>query len=255
MTNISSVTLAAKDGPWAQIRTGAIASAAGANVVVVVGASAFEASVLIPFGISDPSTATPPVGTLVSVARQDSSWIVLGQIFGASGNLILNGSFEENIPGDSPTNWVQYDITGLSDATVVTNPSPVAGSNVLSVTTLDAGAAESYVYSSPVNVTAGETLQLSAFVGGLYDESAAETADSALYALWFAAEADLYPATSSADTLVASVTNVLPSPPWSPMSGQVVAPVSGFMRLALWSSISIGQSLLYDFASVRRFAV
>ncbi len=255
MTNLSSVTLAAKDGPWAQIRTGTIVSASGATAVVLVGATSFEASVLVPFGTADPTAATPLPGTLVAVARQDSSWIVLGQILGASGNLILNGSFEDSPAGEPPVDWILYEIANTSAVVVTTDTTPVAGSNVAAVSTVSAVAATSFLYSSPVQVAAGETMQLSAFVGAQYDETVAETADSALYALWFANDTNLYPTTSSADTLVASVTDVVPSPPWSPMSGQVVAPVTGFMRLGLRSSITEGQTLLYDFASVRRFTV
>lgn len=254
MTNQSGMILAAQDGPWAQIRTGVIANAAGSVATVVVGAAAFEASVLVPFGTTDPAAATPLPGTLVAVARQDSSWIVLGQILGASGNLILNPQFEDSPAGDPPVNWTLYNVLGVSDGEVITDPGAVAGANVLSVTTTSA-AATSIVYSSPVVVEAGETLQLSAFVSALYEDGIAETANSDLLALWFANETDAYPTTSSADTVVSSVTNVLAQPVWSAMSGQVTAPVSGFMRLGLRSAITPGQTLLYDFASVRRFAV
>lgn len=254
MTNQSGMVLAAQDGPWAQVRTGVIANAAGSVATVVVGGTAFEASVVVPFGTTDPTAATPLPGTLVAVARQDSSWIVLGQILGASGNLIANPQFEDSPAGELPVNWQFANVSGVSSVIVMADAGPVAGENVAAVSSTDAVAAVSFLYSSPVLVDAGETLSLAGFVSALYDEGAAETADAALYALWFANDTNLYPTTSSADTLISSVTDVLAQPVWTAMSGQVVAPVSGFMRLAFRSSVTAGQTLLYDFASVRRFA-
>lgn len=252
MTNTSAVTLAAQDGPWAQIRTGTVLEASGGAAIVIVGATAFTASITVPFGVADTSAAVPVPGTLVTVARQDSSWTILGQVFGVSGNLIANGSFEDSLAGDFPDGWLFANITGSSTVMVLEDPNAVGGGQVASVSTEDVVAATSYLYSSPVSVSAGDVMQLSAFVGAVYLEGTPETADADLYALWFADDADLYPTTSSADTLIASAPNVIPHPPWTPLSGQVVAPVSGIMRLALRSSIVAGQSLVYDFAIVRQ---
>lgn len=252
MTNTSSVVLAAQDGPWSQTRTGVVVEATGSTAVILVGSTTFVASITVPFGVTDTSDAVPAPGTLVTVLRQDSSWTIIGKIFGVTGNLILNGSFENSPTGSFPEDWNFVDLSGASDVSVVNDASAVDGDHVAAVTTTDALAASSYLYSSPVFVNIGETIQLSAFVGAAYEDGTAETADAALYALWFANDTNLYPTTSSADTLVASATDVIPSPPWTPLSGQVVAPVTGAVRLALRSSVIGGQTLLYDFAFVRK---
>lgn len=251
MTNTSAVTVAAKNGPWAQLRTGTIAQASGGTAVVVVGAASFEASILVPFGVIDPGAAVPPPGALVMVGRQDASWCVLGQILGTSGNLIENGSFEDSEDGSFPVGWQFTNVTGTSAVVVINDPNPVAGLNVAQVSTSDA-AASSYLYSSPVDVLAGDVLQVAAFAGGRYDEGAAETADGQLYALWFANSTNLYPTTSSADTLIETGTDLPEVPPWTSLSGSVTAPVSGVMRLALRSSISSDQRVIWDFATVRK---
>lgn len=250
MSSTSAMTIASQGGPWAQIRTGTIVEASGASAVVLVGASTFTASIVAPFGI--PAPAAPAVGTLVAVGRQDSSWIVFGSVLGVSGNLILNGSFENSPPGSFPESWTLYDVTNTSSATVGGIPAPVAGTNVVVVEAVTAPGT-SILYSSPVAVNAGERYQLSVFVGADYDPAAAMTADATLLALWFAAPTDAYPTTSSADTTVATATDVIASPPWTPLSGQVTAPVTGFLRLGLRSVVDVNQSLLYDFAVVRKF--
>ena len=253
MTNQSSIVLAAQDGPWAQLRTGTVVEATGSTVVVLVGAATFTASIIAPFGITDPSTAVPPVGTLVAVGRQDSSWTVFGSVLGASGNLLLNGSFEDTPVGSPPDNWVLYNASGVAEALVTDIASPVAGTQVLAVTAITPPSV-SIVYSSPVAVVAGERYQLSVFVGGEYAGTAAQDADAALLALWFADDTALYPTTASPDTTIASATDVIPSPPWTPLSGSVIAPVTGVLRLGLQSRVAADQTLLWDFATVRRLA-
>lgn len=252
MSSRTAAMLAAQDGPWAQLRTGTVAQASGGTAIVVVGATSFEASVIVPFGVTDPGSAVPSVGALVMVGRQDSSWAVLGQVLGASGNLIVNGSFEDTIPGTFPDPWTLYQLTGTSGAVVVNDVTPVAGANAVAIESASASAT-SYLYSNPIPVTAGDTVQFSAFVGGVYDDAATPTADASLYALWFANDTDLYPTTSSPDTLLDSVTDVPAAPPWTPMSGSVIAPVSGYVRAALFSSLTSDQVLVWDFAVARRF--
>lgn len=251
MSRGSAVTLAAQDGPWAQLRTGIVVESSGVNAVVLIGASTFTASVVVPFGISDPGDSIPVVGSLVAVGRQDSSWTIFGTILGASGNLIENGSFEESLPGTFPSGWSLYDVSGTSAAAVQAIGSPVTGSNVVSVDAITAPAT-SILYSSPVEVTAGETLNLSVFAGAEYDLLTPQTADASLVALWFASDTDAYPTTSSPDTTVATATDVIPSPPWTPLSGSVTAPVTGFVRLGLRTVVDVGQTVYYDFATLRR---
>jgi hypothetical protein len=251
MTNTSAVTLAAVNGPWAQLRTGTVVESSGSTVTVLVGATTFDASVVAPVGVVNPDV--PPPGTYVVVGRQDSSWIVFGAILGASVNLITNGSFENDEPGNLPSGWIVYQGTGTIAPTVERAPDAVAGDNVLIVTT-NTATANGIVYSSPVEVAAGDRMQLSVFVSGLYEAGAPETADAELLALWFDNETNLYPSTSSADTSVATATDVLPRLPWTGLSGTITAPVTGFMRLGLRSVLAASQELHWDFAVVRRIA-
>ncbi len=108
-----------------------------------------------------------------------------------------------------------------------------------------------YLYSSPIAVNSGEVWSLSAFVGGDYG-GGAQTADAALVALWFANATNLYPTTSSADSVVTTYVDVPQYPPFQALSGNVTAPVSGFMRLALRSTLAAGQALVWDNAIARR---
>lgn len=249
MTNLNPVVLAAKDGPWAQLRTGTVVESSGSTVTVLVGSTVFTASVVAPVGVVNP--AVPPPGTYVVIGRQDASWIVFGSILGASVNLIDNGSFELDEPGSPPSSWVVYQGTGTIDPTVEAVEDAVAGNNILVVATSTA-TANGIVYSSPVDVTAGDRLQLSAFVSALYDAGVAEDADAVLLALWFASDTDLYPTTSSPDTTVATATDVVTRLPWTSLSGTITAPVTGVMRLGLRSILTGGQELHWDFAVVRR---
>lgn len=252
MSSRTATILATQDGPWAQLRTGTIERASGGTAVVVVGASSFEASIIVPFGIDDPGSAVPAPGTLVMVGRQDSSWAVLGSILGASGNLIENGSFEDSLPGTFPASWTLYDITGTSSAEVVNSVGTVAGDNAVYITTASV-MASSFLYSSAVPVTDGDVLQLSAFAGADYEDTSPVTADAELYALWTAEETDVYPIRSAPDTLVDAASDIPQVPPWTPLSGTVTAPVTGYMRLALRSHITSDQAMYWDFAVVRRF--
>lgn len=241
-TNSTAEILAATSGPWAQVRTGTIATANENSAVIIVGGTSFTASFISPY--------VPAPGELVAVIRQDASWLILGRIAGSGANLILNGSFEDDPNGAFPSNWIQYDLVGLSAVFVRESPNAVDGDNVLQVNT-DSASAESYVYSSPVAVEAGDSFSLSVYVGAVLGDNAYTAVDAALYALWFALDTDLYPTTSSADTLVDSVAGVPIAPPFTPLSGTVVAPVTGFLRLALRSTVADTTGLQFDFAIVR----
>lgn len=219
--------------------------------MVLVGASTFTASVIVPIGLADPSASVPPVGALVAVGRQDSSWTVFGTVLGTSGNLINNGSFEDNAAGTAPAPWILYDVSGAASAIVEAVPYAVTGNNV-AVVRPTGTSSTSLLYSSPVSVTAGERLQFSIFVGAEYDEGVANDADAGLLALWFDDEDTLYPTTTDPDTVIATATDVLPVPPWTPLSGTIVAPVTGVVRLAARSILIAGQTMVWDFATIRR---
>lgn len=254
MTRDSAVILAAQGGPWAQIRTGVVVDAAGSSVVILVGAAMFTASVVLPFGVTDPSAATPAPGTLVAVGRQDASWIVFGSILGSSANLVTDGSFEQSGAGEAPAAWTLYDDEGVSSATVTATPSAVVGSKVVAIDGLSLPVnCRSILYSEAIEVAQGDRIQLSVFAGGDYGDIT-HSADAALLALWFNTSTALYPAVASPDTEVATVTNVPQQPPWTPLSGTVTAPLNGFLRVGLRSYLyEPGHTVMFDYATARRF--
>jgi hypothetical protein len=242
MANNTAQLIAASSGPSSQLRTGTIAQATDNSATVVVGGTSFQASFLSPY--------EPLPGHLVAVLRQDSSWLILGRIAGSGANLITEGSFEGSVNGGPPVGWIQFDITSVSTAVVIDSPLAVDGTKVLSVTGSGI-ASDCYVYSSPVPVTAGQQFNLSVYAGAQQGPDSPVSVTASLYALWFANETNLYPTTSSADTLVASAVNVATAPPFTPLSGTVTAPVSGAMRLALRSATNSTTGIIWDFAVVR----
>lgn len=244
--NQSAQLIASEGGPWAQVRTGTIASANENSANIVVGGTSFIASFISPY--------QPEPGELVAVIRQDSSWIILGRIAGSGANEIQNGSFEDSPDGTFPENWNQFDITGASSAVVTESTIAVEGTNILQIFTATVAAAESYLYSSAVPVNTGDQLSLSVYVGAALGDNPQVPVNAGLFALWFANSTNLYPTTSSADTSVDTVTDVPVAPPFTPLSGTVTAPVTGFMRLALRSTVADTTGLSWDFAIVRRAA-
>jgi hypothetical protein len=242
-TNTSSQVIAAQSGPWAQVRTGTVSTANESSASIIVGGTSFLASFISPY--------QPAPGELVAVIRQDSSWIILGRIAGSGANLIVNGSFEDTPDGTYPDPWVLYEISGVTAVAVVQSDDAVDGDQVVQISN-DTGVSDSFLYSSPVAVTLGDSLALSVYVGAVLGPGDYTDADAFLYALWFANSTDLYPTTSSADTLVDSATNVAVLPPFTPLSGNVTAPVTGFMRLAIRGTVTTPTMLDYDFAIVRR---
>jgi len=70
--------------------------------------------------------------------------------------------------------------------------------------------------------------------------------------LWFANSTNLYPTTSSADTVIVTATDLVQQPLYTTLSGTVSAPVSGYMRLALRSSTVGGQRIFWDNVIMRR---
>lgn len=251
MTNVTTQVIASSSGPWAQVRTGTISTATLGTATVVVGGTSFEASYVLPFGVDADGSSLPQSGDLVSVIRQDSSWQILGRIAGAGPNLMSNGSFENSPAGSFPDGWNLYNITSASTATVV-DTFAVDGGNAALVLANSAVTAESYLYGNPIPVAAGDVMSLSVYVGASFGAETPVPVDAGLYALWFANETDLYPTTSSADSLIASATSVAQAPPFTPLSGVVTAPVTGFMRLALRSTVAGETGLVWDFSTVRR---
>lgn len=243
MTSPTPVVIAAENGPWTQLRTGTVTAATNTTVTVLVGGTQVEAA--FEFG------AVFLPGHLVALLRQDATWWVLGRVAGAGPNEIQNPSFEISGTGMPPALWFFADITNISQVSVAESTYAPDGDQYAQVFS-DSATAQSYLYSSPIAVTAGDIFNVSAYVTGFYAVDAPQTADAALVGLWFADSDDLYPTTSSADTVIATYNDVPSGPPFVQISGQVTAPVTGFMRLALRSTMAVNQSLGWDFVVARR---
>lgn len=244
MTNVTAAALAAKDGPYAQMRTGVVTSFTTNQALVSVGGSTFAASYL------EGTVLTP--GALVACLHQRGSWLVLGVLAGVGPNLLANAnpSFEVSAPGSFPALWFQANLSGVATMTVVTDPNAPAGTQVAAVSGPAVGT-QSYLYSQPIQVTSGDQFTVSAYAGGDYQPSDALTADAALVALWFANDTNLYPTTSSVDIVIATSNNLVQSPPYATLGGTVTAPVTGFMRIALRSVTETAQRILWDSVIVR----
>lgn len=242
----SANQLAASDnGPYAQFRTGTVVSFATNQATVSVGGSTFPAAYL--------RGATFTAGDLVLVHQQAGQYTIHGALAGVGPNLLAawNFSFEDSPPGSAPLHWILADVAGTSTATVIAYPNAPDGAQVAAVGTLGGGAT-AYLYNTlAIPVTAGDTFSVSAFAGGEYQISDTQTADPALVALWFAAPTDFYPTTSSADIVINAAVDIVQAPPFTTLSGSVVAPVTGFMRIALRTATVGTQQILWDQVIVR----
>lgn len=245
-TPTTPMLLAAQDGPYAEFRMGTVVSFATNQAVVSIGGATFSAAYLV--------GATFGAGDLVYVSRQGGSWVIHGALAGVGANLLAaaNPSFEDSGSGTDPVLWFTADVSGASSAVVQEVAGAPDGTQVASVGTLNTAAAVGYLYSQPIPVTSGWQFTVSAFAGGDYQSTDTPTADAALVALWFANETNLYPTTSSADTVIVSATDLVQAPPYTTLSGSVSAPVTGFMRLALRASTTGLQRVLFDQVIVRR---
>lgn len=247
MTNLIPTVIASQGGPYAQVRTGVVVSFSSAQAIVSVGGTTFPAAYL--------RGLTLVAGDLVACLQQGGSWTVLGALAGVGNNLLgaANPSFELSGPGSFPTLWFQADLSGTSNITVIDEPFAPAGSQVARVTGVAAGT-QSYLYSQPIQVTSGQQYAVTAYAGGDYQPSDTPGADAALTALWFANEVNLYPTTSSPDTVISTATDIVQAPPYTTLGGTVTAPVTGFMRIALRSTTQNSQAVHWDSVIVRRVA-
>lgn len=237
--------LSAEDGPFARFRVGTLVSFATNQAVVSLGGSTFPAAYIRGTNLL--------AGDLVYVSNQSGSWVIHGALAGVGTNLLanFNPSFEDSAPGTEPVLWFLANTAGTSTAAVVQTGDAPDGSQVASVGTAGGGAT-AYLYSSPIAVSTGDMFTVSAFAGGEYQPADTATADVALVGLWFANATNLYPTTSSADTVIVSVNDIVQKPPYTTLSGSVTAPVNGFMRLALRTATVGTQQVYWDQVIVRR---
>lgn len=245
MSNVTAAAIAAEGGPYAQMRTGTVTSFTTNQALVSVGGATFAASYL--------EGTTLAAGDLVACLHQRGSWLVLGVLAGVGANLLAAGnpSFELSAPGSFPSLWFQANLSGVSVINTIADPSAPAGTQVAEVTGPAVGT-QSYLYSQPIMVTSGEIFSVSAYAGGDYQPSDTLGADAALAALWFANATNLYPTTSSPDIVISTANNLVQAPPYTTLGGNVTAPVTGFMRIALRSTTEASQAVRWDQVIVRR---
>lgn len=239
--------VSALEGPFTQSRIGTVVLATPNTMFVNVAGSVIEVAFLLPF--TSTAVTPPAVGTVVQLIRQDSSWVAVGRIVGTGSNAVLNPSFEESLPGSQPVFWQVADISGASTVTVISTTDAPAGSQAARV--FSGQASDHYLYSAPIAVNAGDVWSIAAFVGGDYN-GGPQTADARIDAMWFANMTDLFPTVSSASINVVTSNDVPQYPPFRAVSGTVTAPVSGFMRVGLRSTLGAGQALVWDNVTARR---
>lgn len=238
---MTSPTPVPEDGRFTESRIGTVVAATPNSMFVDIGGTTVPVAFLGPFTAT---AITPPApGTVVQVLRQDASWIAQGRVIGAGSNSVLNPSFEESPAGSFPTDWFSADISGASSVTVTDVIGAPDGDLVARV--YSGQASVHYLYSSPIPVTSGQVWSLSAVAGGDYG-GGTPTADAAIVALWFANATNLYPTTSSADIVVTTSVDLPQYPPYRSLFGNVTAPVTGFMRVAVRSTLAAGQALVWD---------
>lgn len=245
-TSADAALIASQSGPGCQLRVGVVVSFTPNSAQVSVGGRTFTAN----FHVG----TTLTVGAQVSVLNQSGSWLILGTLAGVNPNLLagFNPSFENSAPGTFPVSWQFANTTGTASAVVLADPTAPDGDQIASVASTVAGSSVSYLYSGPIGVATGDQFQVSAFAGGDYDPGIPATGAAALVGLWFANSTNLYPTTSSADTVIVSVANVVDAPPFTTLTGIVTAPVNGYMRLALRSTLTGFQRMTWDQAIVRK---
>lgn len=194
----------------------------------------------------------PEIGDVVAVLRQGATWFVLGTTSFSSDNLVQNPSFEEVNDDGTPTLWTLTVATNSSYVTVVQDSQAVDGANVAQVFSSGAGNSVSRLYSAPIAVTVGTTIEISCYANGLYPAGAPNSVDIQLQALWFANATDLYPTTSAADSTVQTITNITEASAMQIMRGTVVVPAGAvFARIGMRTAADSLLGASYDFVTCR----
>lgn len=230
------------------MRTGTIVSVNPFFVLVDIGETVIEAAYV--------KQSRPLVSDLVAVMRQGATWFVLGTSSATGGNGILNGSFEDVADETvTPAWWILYNVTNTANwSSVEDAEEAVEGTRLLEVIAATALTSTSIVYSSPMPVVTGQTVELSVYVNGYYPSPNINTSDGDLRALWFANAADLYPTTSAADTVISAFTNItdVQDATIRSLSGTAIVPAATTaVRVGLRSVLLAGTGLHWDWATLR----
>lgn len=232
---------------FTETRTGTVISVNPFFVLVDIGGTVIDAAYV--------AQSRPAVDDMVVVLRQGASWLVLGTSSATGGNGIMNGSFEDVTDSGQPAFWTLYNVTNTANwSSIEDTEEAVDGTRLLEVIAATAATSTSIVYSSPMAVSPGDVVELSAYVNGYYPSPSPNTADGDLRALWFASALDAYPTTSAADTVIESFTNIpeIEGAPMRSLSGTATVPAAtNFVRVGLRSVVLDGTGLHWDAATAR----
>lgn len=233
---------------FSEMRTGTVVSVNPFFVIVDIGGTEIDAAYVL--------QSRPADGDMVAVIRQGASWFVLGTSSATGGNGILNPSFEETVDDVRPSFWTLYNVTNTANYSAVPDDQAVGdGDRVLEVIPRTAATSTSIIYSSPVPVTTGQTVELGAYVNGYYPGLNVNTSDGDLRALWFVDTATAYPTTTSADTVIEAFTNIteIQEGPMRSLYGTAVVPGGGtaYVRAGLRSVVADSAGLHWDAVTVR----
>lgn len=244
---LASQNLQLSDLPseYSKLRTGTVVSVFPSFVLVTVGSTRLSCAYI--------RQAAPVIGDVVQVVRQGATWFCLGTSSASGANQADNPSFETVNDDGTPAGWTLYNITNTSSMQAVVSSDAVDGTRVLELTGT-ASTGTSMVTSAPIPVTVGAQLQLAVYVNGLYPSLDLDpTTDVGLYATWYAAIENTYPTTSSADTAVATRTDIGQGALPVVLSGTVTVPSgAAAVRLGLRTVADAGRGAHYDVAYVRR---
>lgn len=232
------------DSQYGQMRTGTVLVVNAFAAQVEVGGTRVLASFL--------RTLTPKVGDVVSIIRQDATWMIMGSISSGGPDPVQNGSFEGATESGWPVGWRLYPISGTSNLIVVEEATAPAGTHVAEVSPEGGPNAESYLYSPPWSVVQGEQWTIAAYARRYWPLAGSPPlVSAAVYATWFA---------NASDTMVDSIGTpsgsdfVTLTDEWVGISHTATVPGGGvnFMRLALRSATIGGAGVQWDTASARR---
>jgi hypothetical protein len=223
-------------------KTGTVTAVTATSLTVLVAGTTVPAAYL--------SSYSPAVGDLVALIRQDSTWLVLGDLAGVGPNLVLNPGFEQGgAQPNVPPSWFLFNEVGVSTVQVLApGNSPPEGLFVAQIND-DPSIRTAVLYSSPFAANPGEAYALSAFASGL----SADTGDITLNALGFALITDLMP-TTTFNTAVAAINDIVQAPPWTSISGTITIPAgaTNYLRVGLRAVLAASVGMQWDFVTVRR---
>jgi hypothetical protein len=260
--NLTGAVLSATQ-EGAVIRSGYVRRTSPLSAQVEVGGTILEAGYL--------NSYNPPiVGDLVAVAKQDSTWLVLGSLAGVvpDHNLLSNGSFDTSLSG-----WSAVQITGAalpSGASVSwtsdTN-SPDQGGVAQFVNASTTNNLHMALVSAPIPAAAGQSFMLSAYAATIAFNPSGTTVvpphNVQIFASWHLDSTSAFPDPSGLIlpkmTMAQQIVDLRETPPYTFLSGAVTVPANAdltHMRvvLAVVAANNPGTNggVRWDAASVRR---